>query len=104
MRFSAKNDGTSPSGDALGKTFNDSRLADAGLADQHGIVFRATAENLDDALDFVGPSNERVERGVDRGLRQVAAELGQQRTFLGAVREQLFRLRPRQFLANCRQP
>ena len=40
-------------GDFLRETFDDRGLADAGFAEQHRIVFRAAAEDLDDALDFV---------------------------------------------------
>ena len=40
-------------GDFLGQAFDDGGLADAGLADEHRIVFRAAAKDLDDALDLV---------------------------------------------------
>ena len=39
--------------DQLGQAFDDGRLADAGLAEQHRVVLRAAAEDLDDALDLV---------------------------------------------------
>ena len=39
-------------GDPLREAFDDGGLADAGLADQHGIVLGAAAENLDDALQL----------------------------------------------------
>ena len=41
--------------DQLGQPFDDGGLADAGLAEQHGIVLGAAAEHLNDALDLVWP-------------------------------------------------
>ena len=41
--------------DQLGQAFDDGGLADAGLAEQDGVVLGAAAEDLDDALDFVVP-------------------------------------------------
>ena len=49
-------------GDALRKAFDDGCFANAGLADQNRIVFCAAAENLDDALDFVFATDERIQR------------------------------------------
>ena len=66
-------------GDFLREAFDDGGLAHAGFADEHGIVFRAAAENLDDALDFVCAADDRIEsrlsapvpsdRGQTRGAR-----------------------------------
>jgi hypothetical protein len=39
--------------DALGEALGDRGLADAGLADQHGVVLGAAREDLDDAADLV---------------------------------------------------
>ena len=39
--------------DPLGEALDDGRLADAGLAQQHGVVLRAAAEDLDGPLDLV---------------------------------------------------
>ncbi len=61
--------------DALGQPFNDSGLADAGLADEGGIVFVAAAEDLDDALDFHLAADDGVEATFFGGRGQVEAEL-----------------------------
>ena len=87
-------------GDALRQAFHDGGLAHARLADQHRVVLGAAAEDLHHALQFVIAADQRVERVVHGGLRQVAAEFGQQRAFLGAVGGHLFGLRTRQFFAN----
>ena len=47
--------------DALRQTFDDGRLADARLADQHRIVFRAPRQDLDHAADFFIASDDRIE-------------------------------------------
>ena len=47
--------------DALGQPFDDRRLADARLADQHRVVLRAPAEHLDDAADLLVAADHRVE-------------------------------------------
>ena len=45
----------------LRETFDDRRLADAGLADQHGIVLRAPLQDLDRAANFVVAADHRIE-------------------------------------------
>ena len=57
-------------GDLLRKAFHNGRLADARLADQHGIVLGAAAQDLDDALQFVIAADQRIERSVHGGLRR----------------------------------
>jgi hypothetical protein len=47
--------------DDLGQALDDRGLAHAGLAEQHGVVLGAAAEDLDDALDLVGAADDRVE-------------------------------------------
>ena len=47
--------------DALGEALDDGRLADAGLADEHGVVLGAPAEHLDDAADLLVATDDRVE-------------------------------------------
>ena len=47
--------------DALGEALDDRGLADAGLADQHGVVLRAAREHLDDAADLVVAADHGVE-------------------------------------------
>ncbi len=49
-------------GDALRKAFDNGRFANAGLANQNGIVFCAAAENLDDAFDLVFATDEGIQR------------------------------------------
>src|ERR671928_194286 len=61
--------------DALGEALDDRRLADAGLADQHGVVLRAAAEDLDDAADLLVAADDRVELALLGLLGQVAAVL-----------------------------
>ena len=92
-------------GDALREAFDDGCLADAGFADEDGIVFGAAAEDLDDALQFALAAHERIELAVHRRLGEVAAELGQQTGFaLGALlRLNLFLRDAAQLLANLRQ-
>ena len=58
--------------DLLGEALGDRRLADAGLADQHRVVLRAAAEHLDDALDLLVTSDDRVEPVVARQRGEVA--------------------------------
>ena len=47
--------------DPQGQPFDDGRLADARLADQHGIVLRAAREDLDHAADFLVAADDRIE-------------------------------------------
>ena len=62
-------------GDAAGKPFDDGRLADTGLADQHRVVLRAPAEHLDDSADLVVATDDRIDLAVAGTLRQVLAVL-----------------------------
>ena len=59
--LSRRSSGTLPLGDFLRQAFDDRGLADAGFAEQHRIVLGAAAEDLDDALDFVLPADDRIE-------------------------------------------
>ena len=61
--------------DALGEALDDRGLADAGLADEDGVVLRAAAEDLDDAADLVVAADDGVEAAVAGGLGEVAAVL-----------------------------
>ena len=58
--------------DAQRQAFDDRGLADAGLADQHGIVLGAPRQHLDGAADFLVAADHRIELAVARGLGQVA--------------------------------
>ena len=58
--------------DAQRQALDDRGLADAGLADQHGIVLGAAGQHLDGAADFLVAADHRIELAVARGLGQVA--------------------------------
>ena len=62
-------------GDALGEAFDDRRLADAGLADQHRVVLGAPAEHLDHAADLVVAADDRVDLAVGGAGGEVLAVL-----------------------------
>src|SRR5205814_2457118 len=70
-------------GDAGGEALDDGGLADAGLADQHGVVLRAPREDLHHALDLGLAPDHGVELALGGELGQVAAELVEE---LGALR------------------
>ena len=59
--------------DALGEPFDDRRLADARLADEHRVVLRAAREHLDHAADLVVSADDRIELALARELGEVAA-------------------------------
>ena len=59
--------------DALGEAFDDGRFADAGLADEHGIIFRAAREDLDHAADFFIASDDGIELAAAGLLGEVAS-------------------------------
>ena len=73
-RLSRKNLGNVALGDFLRQSFDDGGLADARFAEQHGVVLRAAAENLDDALDLVLAADDGIEFALSRQFRQVAPE------------------------------
>ena len=59
--------------DALGQAFDDGRLADAGLADQHRVVLGAPRQHLDDAANLLVAADDRIELALGGQLGQVAA-------------------------------
>src|SRR5688572_20945753 len=61
--------------DELCEPFDDCRLADSRLANQHRIVLLAAREHFHDALDLLCPPDRRVELTFTRELRQIAAEV-----------------------------
>ena len=63
--------------DPLGETLGDGGLADARLADQHGVVLGAPGEDLDRAPDFLVAPDHRVELAVARRLGQVLGVSGE---------------------------
>jgi len=52
----------------LGESFDDGGFADAGFADEDGVVLGAAAEHLHDAADFVIASDDRVELTLAGGF------------------------------------
>ena len=65
-------------GDALGEALDHGGLADAGLADEHGVVLGAAREDLHDPLDLGLAPDDGVQLAVGRQLGQVATELVEQ--------------------------
>ena len=61
--------------DALGEPLDDGGLADAGLADEHGVVLRTAGQHLHDAADLLVPADDRVELALAGGGGEVGAEL-----------------------------
>ena len=59
--------------DAAGQSFDDGRLADAGLADEHRVVLGAARQHLDDAADLLVAADDRIELALARELGEVAA-------------------------------
>ena len=59
--------------DPRGEALDDGRLADAGLADEHGVVLRAPRQDLDDAADLVVAADDRVELALPGEIGEVAA-------------------------------
>ena len=79
--------------DALGEAFDDGRLADAGLADEHGVVLGAAGEHLDDAANLLIAADDGVELVLPGHLREVPAELLQRLVGrLGILRRDVFTL------------
>ena len=104
MRLSARNGRHVAVGDALRQALDDGRLAHARLADQHRIILGAAAKNLNDALDFAVAAHQRIELAFERRLRQVPAELRQQRSLLRAIHRHFLAGAARQFLAQSGKP
>ena len=61
--------------DALGEALDDGGLADARLADEHGVVLGPAAQDLDDAADLLVAADDRVELAGARLGGEVAAVL-----------------------------
>ena len=59
--------------DPLREALDDRGLADAGLADQHGVVLRAAGEHLNHAADLVVAPDHRIELALLRERSQIAA-------------------------------
>ncbi len=63
--------------DLLGQALDNGGLADAGLADQDGVVLGPAGQDLHDPLDLLVAPDHRVELALAGGLGQVAAKLVQ---------------------------
>ena len=55
--------------DALGDPLDDGRLADARLADEHGVVLRAAREDLHHAADLLVAADDRIDLALARQRR-----------------------------------
>src|SRR5207237_5670564 len=60
--------------DALRQAFDDRRLADAGLTDQHRIVLRPSRQHLHHATNFLVATDNRLELSFPRTFRKIARE------------------------------
>ena len=58
--------------DALGEALGDGGLADAGLADQHGIVLGAPRQHLDGAADLLVAADHRIDLALGGGGGEIA--------------------------------
>ena len=58
----------------LGQSFGDRRLADSGLPYKYGVILAAAAENLDDALDFLGTTDDGIKIPLPGKFSQIAAK------------------------------
>ncbi len=68
--------------DPLCQSLDDGRLADAGLADEHGIVLGTALQDLDGAADFIVAPDDRIEFALARAFGEVDAVLLQRLTVL----------------------
>ena len=62
-----------PGGDRFGETLHDGRLADARLADQHGVVLRAAGKDLENALNLGLASDHGIQFALGGGFREIAS-------------------------------
>ena len=67
--------------DALGQTFDDRGLADAGLADEHRVVLRAPREHLDHAADLFIAPDDRIDLALASKIGQIATVLVERLVF-----------------------
>ena len=56
-----------------GEAFGHRGLADARIADEHGVVLAAAAEHFDRPLELLGASDQRIEQPLTRAFGQVHA-------------------------------
>ena len=62
--------------DAVGNALGNGRLPHPRLSNQNGVVFRATAEDLKHATDFVVAADDGVEFAVKHELIEVTRVFG----------------------------
>jgi hypothetical protein len=74
-----------PVDNPLGETFDDGRLTDAGLTNEHGVVLRAPLQHLDGAPDFVVAANHRIQLSIAGTLREIDGVLLQRLAALFGV-------------------
>ena len=70
-----------PARDLLRQPFRNRGLAHAGFAQQYRVVFRPPAKNLNHPLNFILPTDHRIELVFAGQFRKVAAECPQGRSF-----------------------
>ena len=61
--------------DTLGDALDDGRLADARLADEHGVILGAAGQDLNSTTDLVGTADDRVELAGAGQIADVATVL-----------------------------
>jgi hypothetical protein len=70
----------------LREAFDDRGLADAGLADQHGVVLRSTGQHLHGAANLIVTTDDRIELAALGPLREIDGVLLQRLPALFGVR------------------
>jgi hypothetical protein len=90
MRLSARKRRHIAIGNALRQAFDDGRFADARFADQHGIVLRAAAENLNHALDFALAAHQRIELAFEAACVRSRLNSASSEVSFGRARRRFF--------------
>ncbi len=75
--------------DLLREPFDDRRLADSRLSDEHRVVLRAPAEDLLHPLELDVAPDQWIQLVLHRRFSEIAAELGEQRRLLDARQRRL---------------
>ena len=81
MRLLLSDSGTSPAMIRRARPFDDGRLADARVADEHGVVFGPAGKHLHDAPDFVVAADHRVDLALAGFFGQVLTVLFERLVF-----------------------
>ena len=87
--------------DPLGEALDDRGLADARLADQHGVVLGAAGEHLDHAADLLVAPDHRVELALLGHLGEVAPEALQRALLLLGLAGAADRVSRRAVRSHC---